>query len=72
MINIMNDISNQKEELDCPECGAKFEVTLKQIADESKVICSCGQSIQLKDKDHSAKKAIEDINKALDDLDNIF
>jgi len=68
----MIDISKQKTEVDCPKCGAKLEVTMKQIAEESKVNCHCGQSIQLKDKDHSAKKAIADMNKAFTDLENVL
>ena len=64
------DISKQKIKIDCSSCKSTNEVTLKQVADESTISCKCGQTIKLNDKDGSAKKAINDLNKAFDDLDN--
>jgi hypothetical protein len=45
---------------------------LKQVANEETVKCTCGQGIQLKDNNHSSRKAIQDINKSFKDLENTF
>lgn len=66
----MIDISKQTVKIDCSECKRSIPVTLKQIADEVKVRCSCGQVIQLKDKNGTNKKALKDVNKSLKDLDD--
>lgn len=65
----MIDISKETVKLDCPECNKGVAVTLKQVADEALVKCSCGQEIQLKDNKGSGKKAIKDINKSFKELD---
>jgi hypothetical protein len=68
----MIDISKQAVELDCPDCKKKIKVTLKQIADEATIKCTCGQSIKLTDSKGSAKKSIRDINKSFKDLERTF
>ena len=68
----MMDISKQTVKIDCPECKRSINVSLKQVADEALVKCSCGQEIRLKDNNGSAKKSIRDINKSLQNLENTF
>lgn len=68
----MIDISKQTVKLDCPECKRANTVTLKQVADEATIKCSCGQSIKLTDSNGSAKKSIRGINKSFDDLERTF
>lgn len=41
----MIDISKQTLKIDCPECKRSISVTIKQVADEALVQCSCGQGI---------------------------
>ena len=66
----MIDISKQSVKLDCPECKRSISVTIKQVADEVTIKCSCGQSIKLTDSNGSAKKSIRDINKSFKSLEN--
>lgn len=68
----MIDISKQTVKLDCPNCKRTITVSLKQVADEETVKCNCGQGIKLSDSNHSNRKAITDINKAFNDLENTF
>ena len=68
----MIDISKRTVEVNCPECKRSITVSLKQIAAEVSVKCSCGQDIQLKDSNGTNRKAIHDINKSLKDLENTF
>ncbi len=66
----MIDIGKQTVKINCPECKRSVSVTIKQVADEALVKCSCGQGIQLQDVNGSNKKAIRDINKSFKDLEN--
>ncbi len=68
----MIDLGKQTLKVNCQNCRRSITVSLKQITDEVSVKCTCGQVIQLKDKNHSNKKAVNDINKALKDLQNTF
>lgn len=68
----MIDISKQTVNLSCPNCKRSITVSLKQVADEVTVKCTCGQGIELKDNNHSSRKAIHDINKSFKDLENAF
>jgi len=68
----MIDISKQTVKVDCPQCKRSITVTLKQVADEVSVKCSCGQGIQLKDSNGTNRKAIQNINKSFKDLENTF
>lgn len=66
------DISKQSVNVNCPKCKRTMMVSLKQVADEVSVKCNCGQGIKLKDSNGSNRKAINDINNALKNLDNTF
>lgn len=66
----MIDISKQTVKVDCPECKRSITVSIKQIADEVLVKCTCGQGVQLRDSNGTNKKAIRDINKSFKDLEN--
>ena len=68
----MIDISKQTVKVNCPQCKRSITVSLKQVADEVSVKCSCGQGIQLKDNNGTNRKAIHDINKSFKDLENTF
>lgn len=68
----MIDISTQTVNLNCSNCKRSITVSLKQVANEETVKCTCGQEIQLKDNNHSSRKAIDDINKSFKDLENAF
>lgn len=68
----MIDLGKQAVKVNCPNCKRAISVSLKQITDEVSVKCTCGQGIQLKDKNHSNRKAVNDINKAFKDLQNTF
>ena len=65
----MIDISNESVKIECPDCKHLISVNLKQVAEEIMVNCICGQEIQLKDSNGTSKKAIEDVNKSLKDLE---
>jgi len=69
---IMMDINKQTVNLTCPECKRSISVSLKQVADEVLVKCSCGQGIQLKDSNGTNRKGIRDVNKSFKDLENAF
>lgn len=66
----MIDISKQSVNIDCPECERSISVTIRQVADEALIKCSCGQEIQLKDSNGTNQKAIRDINKSFKELEN--
>ena len=68
----MKDISKQTVEIDCPECKRSIAVSLKQVANEALIRCICGQGIQVKDNNDSAKKSIRDVNKSFKELNNLF
>lgn len=68
----MINISKQKVDLSCPKCGRPVSVTIRQITDEVLITCSCGQGIKLKDSNGSNKRAINDANKAINDLKGTF
>ncbi len=63
------DISKESVKIECPDCKKSISVTLNQVAQEVMVNCICGQEIQLKDSKGTSKKAIEDVNKSLKDLE---
>lgn len=65
----MIDISKQKVEIDCPNCKLKVEVTIKQVCDEASVVCLCGQTMTLQDKDNSMKNEVKKVNDAFVDLE---
>jgi len=63
------DISQSKVDVPCPKCEANINFSLKQIDFKQIVTCpACNSTIDLVDKDGSAKKAVRDVNKGLKDL----
>lgn len=68
----MIDLGKQTMKVNCPNCSRSITVSLNQITAEVSVKCHCGYGIELKDKNHSNRKAVNDINKALNDLQNTF
>lgn len=63
------DIAEQKVKITCPKCKNEQCVSLEQVASEETIKCvGCGKSIRLIDKNGSARKAIEDINKSIKNL----
>ena len=67
----MLDISKHKIDFPCPSCKRKLKASLQQIANQSSVKCpSCSETIQLKDKGGSAKRGLNDMNKAFKSLEN--
>jgi|CXWL01.1.fsa_nt_gi transposase-like protein len=46
-------------QIPCPECKAKNEVQVKDIAEQVRIVCAvCKKTVQLSDKDGSFKKLI--------------
>jgi transcription elongation factor Elf1 len=66
------DIGRQTIKLNCPTCKRQFSVSLRQVANEETVKCICGQQTQLKDNNHSGRRAIGDINQAFKDIERTF
>ena len=63
------DISQSKVDVPCPKCKTNINVSLKQVEQQETVTCSaCNSKINLIDKDGSAKKAVQDVNKSLKGL----
>lgn len=44
---------NQKITVQCPSCGAKLDITIKQITNKATVKCPRGHSIKLTEKGDS-------------------
>jgi len=65
----MIDLGKEKIEITCSDCNRKIMVTLEQVAKQQTITCSCGTKIELKDKNGSARKSIQDMNKAFSDLE---
>ena len=66
----MFNISQQKINPNCPECGAKNQVTLKQVENQETIKCSeCKKNIALIDEGGSTKKTVADTNKAIKNFD---
>ena len=59
------DIGKEIIDFECEHCKRIIKVTLSQIAREDTVKCVCGSDIKLLDENGSFKKAIKDINSAL-------
>lgn len=68
----MKNFGKHMTKTNCTSCNREIEFSLEQVAQGSTLTCICGQKIRLQDKDNSAKKAINDINKALSDLEKSF
>lgn len=67
----MFDLSKEKMDVKC-DCGRKHIATLQDAINRKTIKCSCGTNIQLNDKNGSARKGVNDINKAFRDLENTF
>jgi len=64
------DLERAQVQLNCPKCGVTNSVTLGQIRQQATIFCSgCGVRINLKDKNGSMARGLDDINRALDDLE---
>lgn len=64
------DLDNVEIDFECPNCGFSNKVRLKQVRLGQVIICSgCHENIKLVDKDASTQRAIEEIEKSLEDLD---
>lgn len=68
----MIDICKQTVAAKCPTCKRSITVTLKQVVEEVMITCTCGQKVQLQDKNGTNRQAIQKINKSLADLNNTF
>lgn len=67
------DLSNSKISFRCPECHFSNTVSLGQVQRGEKIICSgCHKTIQLSDKDLSTKRATDQINKSVEDLERVI
>ena len=67
----MVDLGKEKVEVQC-NCGRKHSATFQDAINHKVIRCSCGDNIQLNDKDGSVRKSVTDINKAFKGLDNAF
>lgn len=56
---------SDKLETECPDCGAKLQFELEDVARQRTVRCSRGHSVKLKDEGGGARKA----SKALNDFE---
>jgi transcription elongation factor Elf1 len=69
----MFDLSKEKIDFNCPECGRNNVVTLSQVANQATITCiGCRERINLKDNGGSARRTINDSNKAMRDLESAF
>ena len=51
------NLDSAKFEIACPRCSYKFEISFKEVKDNSVVICAgCLSNITLKNEDKSANK----------------
>lgn len=68
----MIDISKEVIQINCPNCNAKVNVTLGDVANEKTISCICSSNIMLSDKNGSSTKSIQEINKGFKELDEAF
>lgn len=66
----MFDISNQKLDLKCPNCGRAHRISLDDIERERTIPCGCGKNIKLNDANGSVKRSIGSVNQSLRKLEN--
>jgi len=63
------NIAKQKVKIPCPKCKKEQHVSLEQIANEEQIKCvGCGKTIKLIDKNGSARKAVKNVDKSIQDL----
>lgn len=59
--------------IECPICNYKDEIQLVDAKSEKVIFClNCKENIKLSDSEASVHNGIENMNKALKDLENIF
>jgi hypothetical protein len=56
------DIGGAKSSFACPNCKRNVIITLNDIANKKIIKCSCGAKIDIKDKNNSLRKGIENFN----------
>lgn len=67
------DIEDTQIDLTCPECGFLNTATLSDAINGSSIICiGCLKTIQLIDGDGETKRAVDEVNQALNDLGKAF
>jgi uncharacterized Zn finger protein len=60
-------------DIECPKCDYKDEVQLIDVKAEKTIFCNnCKSFIQLIDKEASVHSGVENINRALKDLNDIL
>ncbi|MCW4002356.1 MAG: hypothetical protein NWE95_00370 [Candidatus Bathyarchaeota archaeon] len=66
----MVNIDSLELPLPCPRCKYKNTITLLQAKQEVTVQCQgCGVMISLEDKEGKIKRAVEALQKTIDDID---
>jgi Zn ribbon nucleic-acid-binding protein len=69
----MIDLNYNWIDFDCPNCHYQDQFQLLDVKTESTIFCNnCKIAIQLIDSNASAHTSIENINKAFNDLENLF
>lgn len=67
----MLDMDKLEIELQCPRCNFYNYIFLKQARLRDVIICrGCKYNIQLDDQMNNVRKAVRDINQALNELEN--
>jgi len=61
----MFDLGKEKITIDCPTCNRKHTVLLQDVANGRTVRCTCNTNIKLQDKGGTARRSIDDLNRAI-------
>lgn len=59
-------LDNQTIDIPCPKCGKKIKERIGRLKRDPKLVCPCGQSIQIKADE--LRRATDTINKSLSKL----
>jgi hypothetical protein len=69
----MIDLNYMWVEINCPRCGYIDEIQLIDAKTEKTIFChNCKVNIKLSDNEASVHSGINNINSALNELENIF
>lgn len=69
----MFDLSLEWISIDCPKCKYEQEIQLIDVKNEIVIFChNCKVEIQLLDDNASAHTAIDNINEAMNELNDLF
>lgn len=68
----MLDLGKEKVPVNCPSCNRRHSATLNDVGCGRIIRCGCGTNIQLKDSGGSVRRGVNDVNKAMKDLENSF